>query len=97
MADALTEARANVHAAALAKEDLIRRATENEAVTDDEMLAADVAHERAERILKLEEAKAVGSRQRAKLSQIDDLRRQAATLGENWDASLSRLVESRRP
>lgn len=92
MADTLAEARASVHTAALAREDLLRRAIENEQVTDEELEAADLAHERAERILKLEEAKAVGAQQRAKLAQIDDLRKQASVLETNWNDSLSRLV-----
>ena len=92
MADTLAEARAAVHAAALAKETLIARAVEGEAVTDQEMLEADQAADRAERLLKLEEAKAVGSHQRAKLAQIDDLRKQAAVLDLNWNDSLTRLV-----
>ena len=92
MADTLAEARANVHAAQLAKETLIARAVEGEAVTDQEMLEADQAADRAERLLKLEEAKAVGSRQRAKLAQIDDLRKKAVALDLNWNDSLMRLV-----
>lgn len=92
MADTLAEARAAVHAAALAKTDLLRRAVEGEPVNDTELLEADQAEDRAERILKLEEAKSVGSRQRAKLSQIEDLRKQAGVLELNWNDSLSRLV-----
>ena len=94
MADTLAEARANVHAAALAREDLLRRAVENEAVTDDEMLAADDAHERAERILKLEEAKAVGAHQRAEQSAIVALTKKANELNAAHDAAIDKRIEA---
>ena len=94
MADSLAAARAALHEAALAKETLISRAIEGEAVSDAEMLAADQAEDRAERVLKLAEAAAVGSRQRAKLSQIEDLRKQAGVLESNWNNSLTRVGRS---
>ena len=94
MADALTEARANVHAAALAKEDLLHRAIEGEEIGDAELEAADLAHEQSERRLKLAEAAAVGAHQRAKLAQIEDLRKQAGVLESHWNDSLTQLVEA---
>lgn len=92
MAD-ISAARAAVHSAALAREDLLRRAVEGEAVTDDEMLAADLEHEKALRLEKLAEATAAGAYQRAQLRQIGELRKQAATLEADYNAGLDRLVD----
>jgi hypothetical protein len=93
MADTLAEARAAVHTAALAKENLLHRAIEGEQVTDDEMLAADQAEDRAERLLKLAEAMAVGAQHRAQLNQVEGLRKDAVVLEQNYVAGIDRLIE----
>ena len=92
MADKLSEARAAAHEAALAREDLLRRAVEGEAVTDDELLSADSALERAERVLKLAEATAEGAHKRAEQAAIVGLGVKAKELDAAHEAAIDKRV-----
>jgi hypothetical protein len=86
------ESQAALAAAQQAKEALYQRAMEGESVTDDELLEADNAFEKAKRAANLHAAMAIGALQRAEQKAITDLRTKASELTGARDAAIDELV-----
>ena len=94
MADSLAEAQAAVRQAQLAKEALLARAIDGENISHEELLGADLECDKAERLLKLEGAKAVGAKQRAEMAAIEVLRAKVEELVAAHSAAIDARIEA---